>query len=202
MPWVRRTAKPPGRAGFTLVEALISTAIATIAGSALLLGISSSIQTTDAVLEQALAEGLAQQLMDEIAGCRYVEAGSIATPLTLGTESGEAVGVSREFFDDLDDFNGLNASPPRDLWGVLVGEDDGIGGQRHPSFRSPLNTIDNWREQVDVYYVAEGDLQTPLGAGATSDYRVVRVRIWIDVAGQAPRLLKELKRVFVHVPNS
>jgi type II secretory pathway pseudopilin PulG len=191
-----------GQAGFTLIEALISTAIATMAGSALLLGISSSIQTTDAVLEQILAEGMAQQLMDEIAGCRYVEAGTGPRPTTLGTESGEASGASRALFDDLDDFHGLNVAAPRDLWGVALGKDNGLGGQRHGNFRAPKNYFSGWRQRVEVYYVDEANLATPLPAGQTSDYRLVRVRILIDLPQKSPRQISELKRVFAYVPNS
>ena len=191
--------RPP--AGFTLVEALISTAIATMAGSALLLGISSSIQTTDTVLEQTLAEGMARQLMDEIAGCRYVEPGAGGFPTTQGPDSGEVSGASRALFDDLDDFHGLNATAPRDLWGIAVGKDDGIGGQRHANFRAPRNYFSGWRQQVQVYYVAESDMETPLAAGLTSNYRVVRVRILVNVPQKSPKLVTELKRVFAHVPN-
>jgi hypothetical protein len=54
---------------------------------------------------------------------------------------------------------------------------------------------------VDVYYVAETDFATPLPAGQTSDYRVVRVRILIDVPQKSPRQITELKRVFAYVPN-
>ena len=118
------------RAGFTLVEAVVSTAIVTMAGSALLLGVASAIDATDMVLEQALAEGMAQQLMDEIAGRRYAEPGVGAHQTSLGPGVGRVDRPSRADFDDLDDYHRLNVSPPRDLWGIPLGRDDGAGSRR------------------------------------------------------------------------
>jgi hypothetical protein len=171
-----------------------------MAGSALLLGIASAIDTTDFVLQQAQAEGIAQQLIDEVAGCRYVEPG--ANPLgALGPENGEVDGASRAAFDDLDDYAGLNARL-RDPWGVALGTDDGMGGQRLESFRAPQTAFENWRQQVDVYYASPSDLTQPLGAGQTSNYRIVRVRIYWQETGQAARLLAERSQVFTYVPQN
>src|SRR5690606_21222688 len=114
----RGSAGAPMRAGFTLIEAVASMAIVTIAGSALLLGIASTLDTMDAIVEQAQADGLARQLMEEIAARRYAEPGAGPHQPTLGPESGEVVGASRLYFDDIDDYHGLDVSPPRDRWGV------------------------------------------------------------------------------------
>jgi type II secretory pathway pseudopilin PulG len=194
----RRTIPRPA---FTLIEALVSTAIATIAGTALLLGISSTIQITDAVLEETLAEGLAQQLMDEIAGCRFVEPGASPQSTYFGPDAGESNGQRRDAFDDIDDFQGLAASPPRDLWGVALGSDDGGGGQRHAGFRAPDGTFDGWRQQVEVFFASDSDLLTPLAVGQTSSHKVVRVRIVRVDANLASRTLAETTRVFHYIPN-
>ena len=92
----RPAEAPMRRAGFTLVEAVVSTAIVTMAGSALLLGVASAIDATDIVLEQALAEGMAQQLMDEIAGRQYAEpgAGGIRPRWDRSPASGPAAAAS------------------------------------------------------------------------------------------------------------
>jgi type II secretory pathway pseudopilin PulG len=187
------------RAGFTLVEAVVSTAIVTIAGSALLLGIASAIETTDLVLEQTLAEGIAQQLMDEIAGCRYAEPGAGGQQVTLGTEAGETGGQSREAFDDLDDYHGLNVSPPRDPWGIALGQDDGFGSNRPSAFRAKRG-FQNWRQRVEVYYADPSDFTQPLAAGQTSNYKVVLVSIHLD-ENNASRPLAQLMRVFSYVPQ-
>lgn len=188
------------RAGFTLVEAVVSTAIVTMAGSALLLGIASAIDATDLVLEQAQAEGMAQQLMDEIAGRRYAEPGAGGFQTTLGPESGETSGVGRTAFDDLDDYHGLNASPPCDQWGMPLAEDDGAGSRRPAKLRQ-ANVFRGWRQHVEVFYASPTDFTKPLAAGQTSNYRVARVSIYRDEAGKAGRLLTQLSRVFCYVPH-
>ena len=193
--------RKPSRSAFTLVEALVSTAIATVAGTAILLGIGSSIQVTDAVIDDALAHGMAQQLMDEIAACRFVEPGASPQSTAFGPDAGEGNGNRRDAFDDIDDFHGLNVSPPRDLWGVNLGSDDGAGGQRHVGFRAPDSTLDGWRQQCEVYFASANDLATPLPAGQASPYKVVRVRISHTDAKLARRMLAEATRVFHYVPN-
>jgi type II secretory pathway pseudopilin PulG len=189
------------RAGFTLVEAVVSTAIVTIAGSALLLGIASAIDTTDMVLEQTLADGLAQQLMDEIAGCRYAEPGAGGHQATLGPEAGEATGHSREAFDDIDDYHGLSVSAPRDPWGVPLGRDDGLGSQRPSGQRLAKGFFQDWRQRVEVYYADPSDFTKPLAAGQTSNFRVVRVSVVVDEKQNASRLLAQRMRVFSYVPQ-
>ena len=188
---------PP--AGFTLVEALVSISITAIAGSALLLGIASALQTTETVLEETIALGLAQQLMDEISCAGYAEAGAGGQQTVLGPEAGETAGGTRELFDDLDDYHGLAEQPPRDLWGVELGADDGEGDERHAAFQSPAAALDRWRREVEVYYVNATDHNTRLGAGATSDFRAVTVSVLVDTAA-GRRQIVSLKRVVGYVP--
>jgi type II secretory pathway pseudopilin PulG len=185
--------------GFTLVEAMVSLSITAVAGSALLLGVASSMDTAHVIVEETIAAGLAQQLMDEVAGSRYAEAGSGGYQPTLGTEAGEA-GSNRERFDDLDDFNNAGFQPPCDYWGVTLGADDGEGGQRHPNFQVPPGYFDRWLEAAEVYYVSNADMTTRLPAGQTSDYRAVHVRVYLNDPEKGPRLRAELRRVFAYVP--
>jgi MSHA pilin protein MshD len=192
---------PRAHRAFTLVEALVSTAIATIAGTALLLGISSSIQMTDAVLDQTIAAGMAQQLMDEIAGCKYVEPGLAATYSVLGPDAGETSGSSREMYDDIDDFHGLNASPPCDYWGVPLGEENGSGGRRHVNFRTGSDYFAGWRQQVEVFFADVANPSSPLPTGQVGSMKIVRVQILAQNSGEGPRILAESTRVFSYVPQ-
>jgi type II secretory pathway pseudopilin PulG len=187
-------------AGFTLVEALVSITITAIAGSALLLGINSALQTTNSVLEQTIAQGMAQQLMDELSGLRYVEAGS-SPYAALRAETGEVSGASRERFDDIDDFSGLQIQAPKDLWGIALGQDDGKGGLRHTSFRAPTGYFSRWRQEVEVYYVSDADMSTRLASGQTSNYRAVHVRIFVDTPDRGAQKLVDLRRIFANVPS-
>ena len=184
-----------------MIEVILAITMMALAGSILLLGTSSSLQTTKNAMYGAIARGMAQQLMDEIAGCRYYEPGVDPHSTTLGPDGSEASGGTRQYFDDSDDFNGVRTKPPKDFYGVALGKDDGQGGTRNPLFQIPSGIIDNWQQEVDVYYVSETNLSTKLGAGQSSDYRMVEVRITSNNPGQSSQVLATLKRVLPYVPT-
>jgi type II secretory pathway pseudopilin PulG len=198
---VMLTARRIRRRAFTLVEAVVATSITAVAGSALLLGISSSLKTTNDVLYQSLAAGLAQRLMDEIAGKLYC--GDPTTPYEypLGPSAYESGGVCRERYTDTGDYNGFSAQPPKDYWGVAIGTEDGQGGTRDPHFQISSSLFANWQQSVSVYYVNPANLSQALPAGQTSDYRAAEVKIYFKDPNQGTRLLTTLRRVFTHVPS-
>lgn len=189
-----------GRAAFTLVEALVSLTLTAIAASVLLLGIHSSLQTTDEALEQTIAAGMAQQLLDEIVGARYHALGADGYQISFSPSWYERSGTGRERYDDIDDYHGLRIQPPEDLWGIALGTDDGEGGTRHPNFACPAGFLDGWRQEVDVYYVDESNLTTRLPYGQVSDYRTVEVRIVRVDPERGRRELANLRRVVAYVP--
>ncbi len=193
---MKRSIKHTAKA-FTLFEVLLAIVIAALAGSVLLLGISTSLQTTNTSMYGTIACGMAQQLMDEIVGSRYCELGVDPYQTTLGPGADE---TTRQMYDDVDDYNGLRSQPPKDFYGVALGKDDGLGGQRNPLFQAPGGFFNNWKQEVDVYYVSATDLKTKLPASQASDYRMVEVRItYIDPA-QGTRVLAKLKRLVPYVP--
>jgi len=187
-------------AAFTLVEALLAISVAALAGSVLLLGISSSLQMADEALQQALADGMAQQLMDEVVGGRYHGVGVGPYQITFSPSAYELAGSARERYDDVDDYDGVRSQPPTDPWGIELGRDDGVGGERHPNFQAPPGFFDKWRQEVDVYYVGQSDLSTALAGGQVSDYRAVVVRIVYVDPERGERVLAELRRVVAYVP--
>jgi len=197
------------RAAFTLVEALLAVAFTATAGSVLLLGIGGSLQTTSDALHETVAQGMAQQLMDEVLGGRYAAAGVDGYQVTLGPNAVEKAGAGRPY-DDIDDYNLVRIQPPQDLWGIDLGKEDGRGSTRHVSFWAPVNRtgadvgrisfFQGWRQEVYVYYVDESDLTQRLSAGQTSDYRAVEVRIVQEVAEGGFRELAKLRRVVAYVP--
>ncbi len=176
----------------------MSTTIAAIAGTALLQGVYGSIGSTKSAQEQTIAMGLAQQMMDEIAGKMYCAVRNQPYETTLGPSATESAGTGRTLYNDIDDYNGIRSSPPKDPWNVLIGDDDAKGGSRHPSLRDS-SYLTKWRREVDVYYVSATDLTTKLGAGQTSDFRMVEVRVYVDDPSGARRNLVTLKRVFAYV---
>jgi len=188
------------RRAFTLVEAMVAITLAAIAGSALLMSTTSSLDSTSAAMHQTIALGMAQQLMDEVVGNRYCEAGGSAHDTVLQPGSSERVGNTRQRFDDIDDFNGYRSQPPTDAWGIALGKDNGEGGERHPAFQAPSSFLANWRQEVRVYYVSADDPSRALGSGQVSDYRAVEVRIVEQDPDRGSRELARLRRVVIYVP--
>lgn len=197
---VRRRLNSPAPRAFTLIEALVAISLAAIAGSALLLGTSASLQTTDEVLRQTIANGMAQQLMDEVVGGRYMDVGVGAYQTTLGPSPTEAAGV-RYYYNDIDDFNGLRSCPPTDPFGVPLGTEDGLGNQRESAFQCRSGFFRNWRQEISVYYVNDANPTVRLPAGQTSDYRVVEVRIIYVDPDRGDRELAKIRRVVAYVPQ-
>ena len=187
------------RPAFTLVEAVIAVSITAMAGSALLLGIGNSMQTTGEVLDQAIATGMARQLMDEIVGRRYCGAGTSPNETVLGPTGGENHGTVRQY-DDIDDYNGYVAQPPVDQFGIPLGSDDGRGAQRDPNFQAYPGCFNRWRQQVAVYYVNQSNVSQPLPAGQTSEYRAVEVTISIEDPIRGLRPAATLRRIVANVP--
>jgi len=187
-------------AGFTLVEATVALAITTVAGAALLLGINSSIQTTNEALDQTIAAGMAQQLLDEIVGGRYAAVGVDGYQTSFGPSSWEKCGAGRERYDDIDDYHGLSLQPPEDCYGIELGTEDGEGDQRHPNFQAPPGFFDRWKQEVEVYYVGEADLGTRLAPGQVSDYRAIEVRVLREDPERGWQELARRRRVVAYVP--
>ena len=187
-------------AGFTLVETMVAISITAIAGSALLLGVNCSLQTTTQAMEETIAFGMAQQLLDEILGARYAALGVGGHQIVLGPSYYEKNGSGRERYDDVDDYHGLRSQPGLDLWGIDLGTDDGEGDRRHPHFQVPEGFFDNWRQEVNVYYVNQYDPTSRLPFGQTSDYRAVEVRIVCVDPNRGERECAYLRRVVAYVP--
>jgi type II secretory pathway pseudopilin PulG len=186
---------------FTLIEAMISTAITVAVGSAVLLGIASSVATTNDVLARAQAAGIAQQIMDEISGQRYCEDPNYAYQYPFYRSSYEAGGTGRERYNDIDDNYDLTYQPAKDRFGVLLGTEDGRGGQRDPNFRVDSGYFANWEQKINVLYVNPADQTQALPAGQTSQYRAVEVTINYKHPSEGTRPLATLRRVFSHVPT-
>ena len=163
--------------GFTLIEAALAIALTALAGSAVLLGINTSLDATSEVVNQTIATGMAQQLIDEVVGMVYGAPWSGAYQTPLGPNSWETAGVGRERFNDIDDFTGVTTQPPKDLYGIAMGTENGQGGTRPASFQATANYFSRWRQKVEVYYVNATDFSQRLSGNNTSDYRCVDVKI-------------------------
>lgn len=120
---------------------MVSIALTAIAGAVLLSGMEATIATTEDALARTVALGMAEQLMDEVVGQRYHEAGASAYDTTLQPGSAEKLRGNRSLYDDIDDYNGYRCQPPTDRWGSLLGQGDGAGacGRRGSGFPATIS---------------------------------------------------------------
>ena len=184
-----------------MAEAMVAMSLIAIAGTALLLDTGNLLTTTDMQVRQMIANGLAQQMMDELSGMRYMEAGASPTSAYLGPEAGETAGPGRSLFDDIDDYNGLTVQPPADRWGIPLGTDDGDGTIRQSTLQLASGYLAQYRVQVTVYYLQSTALTTPLPYGVTTDYRGAQVQVSYDDPQAGWQQLVTLTRVFSYVPS-
>jgi type II secretory pathway pseudopilin PulG len=188
------------RCAFTLIEAVVAIGITVVAGSAVLLGIASSVTAADDELARTQAAGMAQQLMDEIAGQLFCEDPAQPYQYPFARNAYESAGQGRERYNDIDDYEPIATQPPTGRWGVPLGSDDGVGNLRDPNFRAASDTFAAWQQSARIYYVSASNPSQILPAGSTSPYRMVEVNINLIHPTQGTRTLATLRRVFTHVP--
>jgi hypothetical protein len=175
--------------------------IATLVGVAVLTGVNVSLQNTTAALDQTIGMGMAQQLMDEIAGQGYARIPASPYDSPLAANTSELLGPGRSQFTNLADYNNDSELPPLDSWGVALGNDDGQGGTRNPAMQ--IGTyFANWQRTATVYYVSATNLSTQLPAGQTSNYRAVEVHVSVQDKAGVLHPVASLRRVFAYVPSS
>jgi type II secretory pathway pseudopilin PulG len=114
------------RAGFTLVEVVLSTLIVSLMLVGALTAVGASAAGRQVIADRSRGAMLAQELAEEIISCHYADPDD---PNHFGPEADEA---GRADFDDVDDFREWSASPP-------VGPD----GQARPY-------LDGWTRSVRV----------------------------------------------------
>ena len=185
-------------AGFTLVEALISLSITSLAGAVLLLSVQSSLDTTVEAVERTIADGIAQQTLDEIVTKRYVGQGDDPLLATLGAATNELLGGGTSLFDDTDDYAGYVVQPLKGMYGELLGTGDDSGNQRLANFRVRSDYFQNWRLRVEVYYVDPND--HTIRSLAPTNYRAVEVHVERMRTDGAALPLANRKRVIAYVP--
>ncbi len=182
---------------------MVALSLTVLASSVLALTIDSSLQTSEESHQQLIGEGLAEQLLDEILGKRYMAAGGDPRQYPLTASAVELAATGRSQFDDIDDYNGYHARPIEDRWTQPLGSEDDRGGLRHPAFRFPADRMLAWRYQVDVYYVDDANLERRLPTGQTSYHRAVEVSVLRRDTGDAEwRLVSRLRRVVAYIPQS
>ncbi len=147
----------PLRHGFTLVEVVFSIVLVSGLVIVALDTVGASVVARQTLGQRSVGLLLARDLMSEIMLQEYTEPDETAV---FGPESSET-GGSRLLFDDVDDYNGWNASPPQ--------LKDG----------SEIANLDGWSRGVTVDYVKSKRLDTVTAA----DEGVKRVTVTATYAG-------------------
>lgn len=186
------------RLGFSLIEALIALSITSIAGAVLLLSVESSLDTTIEAVDKTIADGIAQQTMDEMLTKRFV--GPAENPLTavLGALSSELQNLGTSLFDDVDDYAGYISQPLKGQSGEPLGTGDDNGGLRLQNFRVRSDYFQNWRVRVDVYYV-DPDNHLVRSTSATN-FRMIDVNVELVRSNGTVLPLANRKRMVAYVP--
>ncbi len=139
--------------GITLIDVILVIILLALAIPPMIALFIQVVQGSTFGVTVARANALAATLVEEIRSKQWDE-NAPAASLPLGAEGGE----TRLTYDDVDDFDTLNESPPRDSQGTILA---GFNG---------------FRQQVSVCYVANSALDTCLGAG-TSNYKRITVTV-------------------------
>jgi type II secretory pathway pseudopilin PulG len=193
-----RDTKHPTRAAFSLIEALIALSITSLAGAVLLLSVQSSLDTTIEAVEQTIADGIAQQTLDEILTKRYVGEGDSPLLGTLGALTSELLGAGTSLFDDTDDFAGYVAHPLKGAFGELLGTGDDNGNPRLANFRVRSDFFQDWRIRVEVYYVDPDNHLTK--STAATNFRGIEVQVDRARSDGTFVPLSSRKRVVAYLP--
>lgn len=142
--------------GFSLVEAVIATAIVGGLLVAALTGVGATARTRQINADNATGLRLAQDLLDEVVAKPYFDPEESAT---LGREVGED---ARASFDDVDDYDALVDDPPTT-----------------PDARA-ITTQRGWKREVLVRWATRADID----ADAKDDEGIKRVEIFVSRNGK------------------
>jgi len=191
------------RKGFSLAEALIAMSIVAMSGSVLLLLAQTVLDAGTGAVDRQGAEGIADQVIEEILTKRYMAAGDNPLNATLAPGAGDLVGPGRSKFNDIDDYNGFTAKPLPGIYGENLGIGNDAGANRAPLFALPASYFENWRLSVTISYVSPTDNSVVLSNTSSSTrsyYRQINVQIdYVDSTGTALPLANR-KRVVTYVP--
>jgi type II secretory pathway pseudopilin PulG len=154
------------RHGLSLIEVVASTMIVGLMSVAALNSLGAATRSAESIGNRAVAQGLADELISEILQTDYSDPSGASS---FGPEGAESSGP-RSAFDDVDDYNGWNQSPPQYRDGTTM----------------PDRT--DWRQRVDVAQVQPNDPTQTAG----TDQGAKRIRVTIEYRGQ---LLAELVAV-------
>ncbi len=147
-------SRPPctvARRAFSLVEAVIATAIVGGLLVAAMSGVGATARMRQVTVDSETGLRLAKDLLDEVLAKPYFDP---STSPDLGREAGES---NRADYDDVDDYDGLVDEPPTAPDGTIITSQAG------------------WRREVVVIWASRSDIETSV----KTDEGVKRVEVKI-----------------------
>ena len=144
------------RCGASLVEVAMASLLVGVLLIAALNSVGARLRHQSILAERQQAHRLAEQLLAEVLEHRYDDPDE--TP-SFGPEASES-GGTRDVFDDVDDFNGWDQTPPVDRDGTTLANSTG------------------WRRTVDVAYVPTNDMTGV--SGSDQGLKRITVNIYLD----------------------
>lgn len=151
--------RPPStlaRRAFSLVEAVIATALVGGLLVAAMSGVGATARMRQVTVDGETGLRLAKDLLDEVLAKPYFDPN---TSLDLGREAGES---NRADFDDVDDYDGLVDEPPTAPDGTSITSQTG------------------WKREVVVTWASRADIETSVKA----DEGVKRVEVTVHRRGK------------------
>ena len=144
------------RRAASLVEVAMASLLVGILLIAALNSVGARLRHQSMLADRQRAHRLAEQLLAEIMECRYDDPDE--TPV-FGVESSES-GGTRNLFDDVDDFDGWDQTPPVDRIGTTLANSTG------------------WRRTIDVAYALSNDM---IGTSGTDQgMKRITVSVYLD----------------------
>ena len=149
--------------GFTLVEAIVSMLIIAVAALAMTAALSGAFSSSSDSLLYTKTIQLAQAYTEEIQGRRYDENTPLGglPPCSSGGPACGAIGAegeSRADFDDVDDYDGLSETPPRN------------------SLDQPMTEFAGFRVDVSVAYANAAQVAA-WSLDAATDAKIITVTV-------------------------
>ena len=152
--------QPAGQAGFTLVEAVVATAIVGIGVTALFVSLKAGTQVNGSSADLTQAVFLAQEIREWTLKLPFID----PNPEDQGNPPGPDGADPQWWVDDLDDLLDVTYGPPRNGCGDAIYD------------------LDGWSQHITLTWRSPSDLSQVVSAGSTD---VVHVQVEVSRGDQA-----------------